>query len=192
MITDIAVFLDRDGTINYDPGYLSDSRTLTLLPGASAAIARLNSEGIKTIVVSNQSGIGRGLFTEGTLAKVHTRLRDLLMLESGATLDGIYYCPHHPNDECQCRKPRQGMLIQASKDFRLDIRRSYMIGDKASDVMLAANAGLKGLLVQTTHDADSELWRLRKAGMQPNYIAEDLSKAVDWVIADIRSNAKEF
>ena len=188
--TDVAVFLDRDGTINYDPGYLSDSRALTLLPGASTAIARLNGEGVTTVVVSNQSGVGRGLFTESTLAEVHDRLRDLLREEAGATLDGIYYCPHHPDDECQCRKPRQEMVIRASNDLHLDIGRSYMIGDKASDIMLAANAGLKGLLVKTHHDFGDELNQLRTVGIQPNYIAEDIREAVDWVLADLRSNAR--
>ena len=189
-MNDIAVFLDRDGTINYDPGYLSDPGALKLFSGASSAIARLNAEGIKTIVVSNQSGIGRGLFTESALAEVHHRLRDLLRAEAGATLDGIYYCPHLPDDGCQCRKPRQEMLLRASKDLRLDIGRSYMIGDKASDIMLAVNAGLKGLLVKTGHDLDGELNRLREEGIQPHHIADDLCMAVDWVLTDIGSDAR--
>lgn len=189
-MTDIAVFLDRDGTINYDPGYLSDPGALKLFPGAASAIARLNAEGIKTIVVSNQSGIGRGVFTESRLAEVHDRMRDLLRAEAGATLDGIYYCPHHPDDGCQCRKPRQEMLLRASKDLRLDIGRSYMIGDKASDIMFAVNAGLKGLLVKTGHDLDGELNRLCEEGRQPHHIAEDLRMAVDWVLTDIGSDAR--
>lgn len=189
-MTDIAVFLDRDGTINYDPGYLSDPGALKLLSGASSAIARLNAEGIKTIVVSNQSGIGRGLFTETRLAKVHDRLRDLLRAEAGATLDGIYYCPHHPNDGCQCRKPGQEMLLRASKDLDVDTKRSYMIGDKASDIMFAVNAGLKGLLVKTGHDPDGELSTLHKQDIQPHHIADDLRAAVDWVLTDMRSDVR--
>ena len=188
--TDIAVFLDRDGTINYDPGYLSDPGALKLFPGAASAIAHLNAEGIKTVVVSNQSGIGRGLFTESALAEVHGRLRDLLRAEVGATLDGIYYCPHHPDVGCQCRKPRQEMLIRASKDLHLNIGRSYMIGDKASDISLAVNARLKGIFVKTGHDPDGELTRLREEGVQPHHVTENLRMAVEWILTDIRSNAQ--
>ena len=191
-MTNIAVFLDRDGTINYDPGYLSDPEALKLFPGVASAIARLNAEGIKTIVVSNQSGIGRGLFTESMLAKVHERLRDLLRNEAGATIDGIYYCPHHPDDGCQCRKPRQEMLLRASHDLHLDIGRSYMIGDKALDTMFAVNAGLKRLMVKTGHDHDVELNQLREQGIQPHHIADDLRMAIDWVLMDMRSNARQL
>ncbi len=190
-MTNIAVFLDRDGTINYDPGYLSDPEALTLLAGVAPAIARLNAEGLKTIVVSNQSGIGRSLFTESALAKVHERLRDLLRTDAGATLDGIYYCPHHPDAGCQCRKPRQELLHRASHDLHLDIGRSYMIGDKALDAMFAVNAGLKGLIVKTGHDPDGELNQLREQGIHPHHIADNLCMAVDWVLTDMRRNARQ-
>ena len=187
--TPIAVFLDRDGTINYDPGYLSDPERLMLLPGASAAIARLNSEAVKTVVVSNQSGIGRGLFTEATLGEVHDRLRTLLRDESGATLDAIYYCSHRPDEDCDCRKPRQGLLMQAVDDLAVDLGRSYFIGDRASDILLTDTPGLKGILVRTGSDPDEELRLLQSKGVYPHHIAENIGSAVDWVIADMRNHA---
>ena len=189
--TDVAVFLDRDGTINADPGYLSDPAALKLCAGASRAIARLNTHGIKVVVVSNQSGIGRGMFSESRLAEVHAQLRELLRVEAGAALDGIYYCPHHPDEGCRCRKPRPEMLLRASRDLGLDVKRSYMIGDKASDVMLAVNAGLKGLFVRTGQDPEGELRRLYEAGTRPHHIAEDLRMAVEWVLTDVRSYAPQ-
>ena len=191
LVPNIAVFLDRDGTINYDSGYLSDPAALKLLPGAASAIARLNAKGVKTIVVSNQSGVGQGLYTESTLTTIHNRLCDLLRMDAGATLDGDYYCSHHPDDKCQCRKPHPGMVIRASKDLNVDLARSYVIGDKATDIILAANAGMKGLLVLSGHDPDTELNRLDKEGIQPQYIAKGLGEAVDWILSDIRNNARQ-
>jgi len=185
----VGVFLDRDGTINYDPGYLSNPESLKLLDGVSRAIARINKLPVKTIVVSNQSGVGRGMFSEITLAKVHARLRELLRVEAGAMLDGIYYCPHHPDDDCQCRKPRTAMVLQASKDFYLDLQRSYMIGDKALDMMLAMNVGLKGLFVKTGKNPNGELEKLAEKGIKPNYIADGLPEAIEWIFGDLQDGS---
>ena len=185
----IAVFLDRDGTLNADPGYISDPDTLVLLPGASAAIARLNAEGVMTIVVSNQSGVGRGFFTEADLACVHDRLRELLREESGATLDAIYSCTHRPDDGCPCRKPQPGLLIQAAHDFDIDLARSYVIGDRACDILLTKTPGLKGVLVQTGTDPTAELSELQQEGIQPHAVAHDIRSAVDWVIAESQRHA---
>ena len=163
-----AVFIDRDGTINEDIGYVSKPQDLIVYPWAAEAIRLVNESGMKAIVITNQSGIARGLYTEETLQDIHGRLRDELARD-GAQLDGIYYCPHHPGigDDryrqfCECRKPHPGMLLQAAREHNVDLSRSFVIGDKSSDMKLATNAGAKGVLVLTGYgretQADSERW----------------------------------
>ena len=163
-----AVFIDRDGTINEDIGYVSSPEDLIIYPWAAEAIRLVNESGMKAIVITNQSGIARGLYTEETLHNIHGRLRDELARD-GAQLDGIYYCPHHPRigDDryrqfCECRKPHPGMLLQAAREHNVDLSRSFVIGDKSSDMNLATNAGAKGVLVLTGYgratQEDSERW----------------------------------
>src|SRR5581483_7237156 len=142
-----AVFLDRDGVVIEDPGYLTDPEGVVLLPGVLEALARLRADGWRLVVVSNQSGIARGMLTEERLAEIQARLAELLAA-GGVTLDGIYYCPHHPQGnvaayrrECDCRKPAPGMLLQASRDLDLDITSSWMVGDKYSDAAAGRAAG---------------------------------------------------
>ena len=182
-----AVFVDRDGTINEDIGYVSRPEDLIVYPWAAEAIRRLNESGIKAIVVTNQSGIARGLYTEETLHHIHERLRDELA-GAGATLDGIYYCPHHPRigdhryrQLCGCRKPNPGMLRQAALEHKVDLTRCFVIGDKSSDMNLATNAGAKGVLVLTGYGretrADAERWPCH-----PERVAGNLLEAVGLIL----------
>lgn len=181
------VFLDRDGTINMDrEGYLSDPGGLELIDGAARAIRRLNDEGLYVVVVTNQSGVARGYFTEGDLERVNTALVELLAAE-GATIDALYYCPHHPDQGCDCRKPAPGLVELARRDFPAEPGCSYVVGDKASDVALARNSGAKAILV-LTGDGPGEYERIKaEGGPQPDFVAPDLAGAVDWIVDDLRN-----
>lgn len=128
-----AAFLDRDGTLIHDTDYPRDPALVELLPGAAAALRQFRDAGCALVVVSNQSGIGRGLITPAEAAAVHCRFVELLA-ENGVALDGAYYCPHAPGDGCDCRKPAPGLILRAAAELSLDLARSVMIGDKASDV----------------------------------------------------------
>jgi len=137
-----AVFLDRDGTIARDVPYCSRPEDFELLPGVVEGIKLLNEHGFKVVVVTNQSGIGRGYFTERMLAEIHDKMITQLA-EHGAHMDAIYYCPHHPDDNCDCRKPKPKMVFQAALDLDIDLNQSYVIGDSEMDVELARQAGCK-------------------------------------------------
>jgi D-glycero-D-manno-heptose 1,7-bisphosphate phosphatase len=182
-----ALFVDRDGTINEDIGYVSRPEDLIIYPWAAEAIRLVNESGMKAIVITNQSGIARGMYTEETLHHIHGRLREELARD-GAQLDGIYYCPHHPRigDEryrqlCGCRKPHPGMLHQAAREHNIDLARSFVIGDKSSDMNLATNAGAKGVLVLTGYgretQRDSERWLC-----DPELVADNLLEAVRLIL----------
>jgi D,D-heptose 1,7-bisphosphate phosphatase len=147
-----AVFLDRDGTLNPDPGYISDPADFELFPGVAPALAKLKKAGYLLILVTNQSGIARGLIRPEQLATIHQKLQNLLA-EVDATLDAIYFCPHHPDyplngiAECNCRKPNPGMLLQAIRDFDIDCEKSYVIGDRSNDIKVAFNAGINPICI---------------------------------------------
>jgi D-glycero-D-manno-heptose 1,7-bisphosphate phosphatase len=145
-----AVFLDRDGTIIEDPGYLADPEGVKLLPGAAQAIGRLNHAGRPVVVVTNQSGIARGLLTRERYLATEQRL-DSLLQESGARLDAHYYCPHHPDltGPCTCRKPGVRLFVRAGEDLGLDLAASWWVGDRIRDVLPAETVGGRGLLVLT-------------------------------------------
>ena len=156
-----AIFLDRDGTINEEIGYMDRLEKLRLIPGAAEAIRLINASGMKTIVVTNQSGVARGIFTESFVAEIHARLREMLRAE-GASLDGIYFCPHHPTEgrgdylrECECRKPSPGLLLRAAAEFHLDPARSYMVGDTLKDIEAGGRAGAQGILVRTGYGEEA-------------------------------------
>ena len=144
----VTVFLDRDGTLNYDPGYLKVAAELKLLAGVGPSLARLKRAGARLVVVTNQSGVGRGIITLKDLEAIHARLQGLLEQEDAA-LDAIYFCPHHPDDGCRCRKPNVGMVERAVSELQLDLRRSYLIGDHARDIQLATRVGAKAILLAT-------------------------------------------
>lgn len=176
------VFLDRDGTINEDVGYLSDPAGLIIIDGAGGAIKRLNDLDIKVIVVSNQSGVGRGYYTDKDVEAVNARLFELLSLY-GAHIDGIYYCSHQPDTDCDCRKPKMGLAIKAALDHEIDSDNCYVVGDKGSDVELARNLNAKGILVLTGKGSDE----FKKLSLKPEHVAKDLKEAVDWILEDIKS-----
>ncbi len=179
-----AVFMDRDGTLNEDVNYLSRMDQLRIYPQTFEAIRLINAAGLKAIVVTNQSGIARGYFTEDFVRTVHDRINELLEAD-GARIDGFYVCPHHPvygngiyKQHCNCRKPEPGLLLQAAAEMNIDLARSYMIGDMLKDVEAGKRAGAKGILVRTGYGAN-----IVRTDM-PVYIAEDILDAVRWVLKD--------
>jgi D-glycero-D-manno-heptose 1,7-bisphosphate phosphatase len=143
-----AVFLDRDGTVIVDRHYLGDPAGVELLPGAADAISRLNRAGIKVILVTNQSGIGRGYFSESDFRAVQRRLSKLLA-DADAHLDGVYHCPHSPDETpaCECRKPKPGLFLMGAAEHRVDLCRSFLVGDRDRDVSPARALGATGILV---------------------------------------------
>jgi D-glycero-D-manno-heptose 1,7-bisphosphate phosphatase len=150
-----AVFLDRDGTIIVDRDYPDDPDAVALIPGAAAAIVKLRENGLLTIMITNQSGIGRGLITDVAYQAVQARMEDLLARD-GATLDGAYYCPHAPDllPPCDCRKPRTGLYLRAAEEHGIDLAASYFIGDRMRDVLPGATFGGTGYLVRGTEEVD--------------------------------------
>lgn len=183
-----AVFLDRDGNVCEDVGYLGDPSMLRVYSYASEAIRRINESSMLAILVTNQSGVARGYFGEDAVLRVHDRLEDELA-RGGARLDGIYYCPHHPTigqpsyrQSCECRKPRPGMLVRASADHDIDLSQSFVVGDKYSDVRLAHEAGAHAVLVRTGYGRGE--WEYDRATWprQPEHVAETLEDAVDWIL----------
>jgi len=183
-----AVFLDRDGTVTEEVGYLTNLDKLKLIQGAGAAIKRLNEAGYKVVLVTNQSGVARGYFPESLVDDAHILLRRMLM-EDGALLDGIYYCPHHPTAGnaqytivCDCRKPETGLLDRAAKDLAIDLTQSFMVGDKWSDVELGHRAGMSSILVRTGFSPDDPGNKRPADVDDPDLTAHDLAEAVQWII----------
>lgn len=170
-MVDKAVFLDRDGTMAKDVHYCSRPEDFELFPNTVKAIKVLNEHGLKVIVITNQSGIARGYFTEETLAEIHEKMKKELARE-GAWVDGIYYCPHHPNDNCDCRKPNPKLALQAAREHNIDLQQSFVIGDLQMDVELGKRVDCKTILI-----GDPPLTDAREA--KPDIIALDLLEAVE-------------
>ena len=170
------VLLDRDGTLNVEKNYLSDPDELALFPGTARALKRLRALGYGLVVVTNQSGVGRGYFTAAAVDRVHDRLRELLAAD-GASVDAIYICPHAPDQACGCRKPLPGLARQAIAEFGFDPERSVVIGDKAADIGLGRAIGAATILVRTGWGADHE----RDRTCSPDAVVDDLAAAVDWM-----------
>ena len=179
-----AVFLDRDGTINEQMGYINHLSRFRLLPQAVPAIRRLNAAGVKVVVVTNQSGAARGYFPASLVDEVHDHLKQLLAV-GGAHLDGIYTCLHGPADGCACRKPRPALMEQAARDLDLDLSRSYLVGDRYIDIQTAANAGAKGILVLTGYGQGEYDYLRHTQPVQPVFMAPDLEAAVEWILQDL-------
>jgi len=184
-----AVFVDRDGTIIEEVGYLDDPELLKLIPGAAQALRQLNRAGIPVIMLTNQSGVARGYFSESVVEQLHQRLRELLAAES-ARLDAVYYCPHHPTAgrppyrrRCHCRKPNPGMVEQAIADLSLGNRRFFVVGDKKTDLELATRIDADGILVLTGYGKKEKKQLAADKQMQPAYIATDLPQAVQWILS---------
>ncbi|MCX5906621.1 MAG: D-glycero-beta-D-manno-heptose 1,7-bisphosphate 7-phosphatase [Deltaproteobacteria bacterium] len=183
-----AVFLDRDGTVCEEVGYLSSVEQLRLIPRAGKAIRKLNQLGYRIVIITNQSGVARGLFSESRLQEIHDELKRQLT-EEGARIDGIYYCPHHPTDgaapyltDCQCRKPHPGLLLQAAADLKIDLKDSYMVGDHFSDVACGQSVGATSVLVRTGH-GEGVLAQRDQWPESPAFIARDLWEAVEWILS---------
>lgn len=171
-----AVFVDRDGTMAKDVHYCSCPEDFVLFPETAEAIKLLNEHGFMVIVITNQSGIARGYFTEEMLAKIHEKMRKELA-EQGALIEAIYYCPHHPDDNCECRKPKPKLVYQATKDFDIDLERSFVIGDLQMDIDLGRAVGCKAILISTISKNSSTLGK-----NSPDFTAPNLYEAVKWVI----------
>ena len=184
----VTVFLDRDGTLNYDPGYLKVAADLKLLAGVGPALARLKGAGARLVVVTNQSGVGRGIVTLKDLEAIHARLQGLLEQEDAA-LDAIYFCPHHPDDGCRCRKPNVGMVERAVSELQLDLRRSYLIGDHARDIQLANRVGAKAILLTPASVDAQALDRLKAEQALPDAVAKSMAEAADWILEDAAKRA---
>ena len=179
-----AVFLDRDGTICEEVGYLNHIRRLQVYPWAAAAIRRLNEAGLPVIVVTNQSGVSRGLFPESLVGEVHRALSENLAA-SGARVDAFYYCAHQLADRCDCRKPLPGLLEHAAHDHDIDLGHSFVVGDRYADVELAHATGGRGILVLSGYgrgefEHHHEEWR-----RQPDQVVEDLTEAVDFILKEL-------
>jgi D-glycero-D-manno-heptose 1,7-bisphosphate phosphatase len=182
-----AVFFDRDGTLNEEVSFLTSPDQLRLILGASKAVRTLNTRGIPVCVISNQSAVARGLISEADLVPIHRKLAGELERD-GAHIDRIYYCPHHPTDgippynkECDCRKPRPGMLHRAAAELALDLRESSVIGDRIVDIQVAKAVGAKGILVLTGYGMTA-LEECREKGVTPDFIAPSVREAVEYVL----------
>ena len=183
-----AVFVDRDGTLNREVHYLRRVRDLRLIRGAAEGVRRLRQAGFAVVVVTNQSAVARGLLDLSGLEVIHRALRARLARQ-GALLDGVYACPHHPDvtGACRCRKPAGGLVRRAVRDLGIDLHRSYVVGDSAADLGLAATVGAAGVLVLTGHGRRTAR-ALDPAGSAPraDRIATSFRTAAEWIIDDSR------
>ena len=186
----VTVFLDRDGTLNPDPGYIQSPDQFDLFPGVADALARLKQAGARLILVTNQSGIARGLLSTRDLEVVHMKLKDLLHA-AGASLDAVYFCPHHPDDRCSCRKPNTGMIDQALRDWPVDLTRAYMIGDHVRDMELAKRMGLRSILVTTGSVHPQEAEAMKESETAPHCVADSMAQAAEWLMSDVQRRVME-
>lgn len=185
------VFLDRDGTLNVEVSYIRDVNQLILLPDAAEAVVQLNKTGVAAIVVTNQSGVARGYFDERHVQSVNHRLVELLESQ-GASVDGVYYCPHHKDGvvaeyaiTCACRKPAVGLLERAFAELPgLNRRKAYMIGDQSTDIELARNAGITAVMVRTGFGA-AVLAGHFQWKVEPDFVAGSVLEAVQWILTDL-------
>jgi len=189
----VAVFLDRDGVINEEVGYLDSLDKLKIIPCAFEAIKLINESGMKAVVISNQAGVARGFFTEDFVKIINEHLQTALR-QKKAHIDNFYYCPHHPTEgikpyrqNCNCRKPAPGMLLKAAQDLNIDLTKSYMVGDRFRDMEAAKRVGVKGVLVKTGYGSellqDDGPDKATEEG-KPDFIAADILDAVRWILKD--------
>ena len=183
----LAVFLDRDGTLNEDPGYISDPEKVVLYSDTGDALSLLKKYGFLLIVISNQSGISRGLMTSKDVDAVNDKINYLLS-EFKVKIDAFYYCPAHPDfstvEECDCRKPSPKLLFEAAKEFNVDLQKSYFIGDTLADVQCGKNAEIKTILVRTGKGEET-ISILQKENNFPTFVAENLLNACKFILSDI-------
>jgi D-glycero-D-manno-heptose 1,7-bisphosphate phosphatase len=184
------VFLDRDGTINEEVNYLSRPEQLRLIAGVAEAIKRLKHAGLKVVIITNQAGVARGYFSEPALQQIHLELVKMLRAQE-AHIDAIYYCPHHPTAgigvykmDCNCRKPKPGLLERAARELSLDLRQSFVVGDKPADLIAGDAVGCRTILVRTGYGLESEK-ELAGGEFQPDHIADDLLEAAWWILQSL-------
>lgn len=184
-----AVFLDRDGNINQDVGYPHSYDQIEIYPYSYEAVRKINQAGLLAVIVTNQSGIGRGLIKEPELWDIHARMQREFAARQ-ALFNGIYYCPHYQSSriplydkDCRCRKPHPGMGLQAASDLGIGLPRSYMIGDKVEDIQFGLNIESKPVLVLTGYGRKS-LSRLEQLGITPAHVAQNLLDAVNWILEE--------
>ena len=177
LMGDKAIFLDRDGTLNLDTHYAHKVEDMKILPGVVDGLKIMKRYGYKLIVVTNQGGIGKGLYKEEDVHKFHdAMIRELE--RDGVKIDAFYFCPHHPStSDCECRKPKTGMIDQAIKEFGIDTSKSFMIGDNESDIGVGHKAGCKAILVKTGNYKNRE-------NLIPDYTAVDLVDAAGWIVEE--------
>ena len=175
------VFVDRDGTLNPDPGYIASPEKFACFPTVPEAILQLNRAGLIVIMVTNQSGIARGYFSLQNLEDIHRKLQDDLA-KSRAWLDDVLFCPHHPDDGCRCRKPNPGMIECAASRHPIDLAASYVVGDQSRDVEMAHGVGAKGILVMTGRESQEALAVCREKRVPVDFVAPCFSDAVSWIL----------
>jgi len=190
-----AVFLDRDGTLNEEVGYVNHLDRFQVFPWAGPAVRKLNQAGLAAVVLTNQSGVARGYFPETLVHDVHARLREVLA-DADARLSGIYYCPHHPEGKvpeyrlaCDCRKPAPGMLQRAARDLDLDLDASFIISDRYQDIRMGQRHGVRGILVLTGYGKGEHAYLRAQWPRMPDFVAADLLDAVEWILAQGESGA---
>jgi len=174
-----AVFLDRDGTIMEDSNYVGDVERVLVIPSAAAALRRLQEAGYKLFIITNQSGVGRGYFTREAVESIHAHL-DEYFGKHDVHFDRYYVCPHHPEDNCDCRKPKPKFLRDAAREYGLDLSRCFMVGDRTSDIQAGVNAGVSTVLVLTGVGRET----LGKQEVKPDHVAEDIGAAASWILKD--------
>jgi len=187
----IAVFFDRDGTLNVEKGYIRDVAEVELIPGAAHAVRSLNDAGFLCILTSNQTGAARGYYSLEHIHALNNRVMELLRKEAGAWLDAVYFCPHYENGTvaeyahpCDCRKPEPGMIYRAKQEFPdIDLQNSFVVGDKASDIAFAQNAGCRGILVRTGYGESVLSGTYQTLEVQPEAICTDITEAVAYILA---------
>jgi D-glycero-D-manno-heptose 1,7-bisphosphate phosphatase len=187
-----AVFIDRDGCLTDEVGYVNHVSRIRLLPRTGEAVRRLNQAGVPAVMVTNQAGIARGYFSEDVLHAVNAEMVRQLAAQ-GARLDGLYVCTHHPHEGqppyravCDCRKPRPGLLQRAARELALDLAASVMVGDRISDVAVGQAVGAAGVLVLTGYGRGEWEHQRHEWTVKPDHVAEDLLDAVAWVLAERR------
>jgi D-glycero-D-manno-heptose 1,7-bisphosphate phosphatase len=176
-----AVFMDRDGTVSEEIGYMYHTHLYKPFPWTGPAIRKINETGMKAFLITNQSGVERGYFPESQVHEVHDILHEELSRHN-ARLDGVYFCPHHPDTGCDCRKPRPGMLLRAQREHGIDLARSFMIGDRYLDVDVAHAAGARSILVQTGNGA-AEFEKYKHLPQQPHFVAQNLLHAIEAILS---------
>ncbi len=190
-IPGLAVLVDRDGTLNQDSGYVTSPDQLILFPGVPEAIFRLNQLGALVIMITNQSAIGRGMMTVEGLQKIHESFANLLR-PCGAKIDGIFFCPHHPQDGCRCRKPDIGLIEQAAEQFSLDLTRCFLVGDKKSDLEAAQGIGVTGVLVMTSSYSEHALKAHDLGQLSIAHVANTFVESVSWIEQEMTRGTNEY